>query len=132
MASGVYSTLIPVTDNVVKEINPNVEVKCTLGYTVIGEACKTTWDLSDKPLLQCILTHFPAVNMGPMDFPAMPDHLEFGIKFWSLAHDMLANGTIKVHKPSVNKYGRGLSGILEGMAAMREGKVSGEKLVYTL
>jgi len=37
-----------------------------------------------------------------------------------------------VHKPSINKYGSGFQGILDGMAAMKAGKVSGEKLVINL
>jgi hypothetical protein len=44
----------------------------------------------------------------------------------------LVQGKVKVHKPSINKYGEGFEGVLKGMDAMRHGKVSGEKLVFTV
>jgi hypothetical protein len=45
---------------------------------------------------------------------------------------LLEQGKIKVHRPSINKYGKGLEGVLKGMDAMRHGRVSGEKLVFTV
>jgi hypothetical protein len=64
--------------------------------------------------------------------PAKPEDWEFGKMFWTLSEELLAQGKIKVHRPSVNEGGKGLEGVLKGMQAMREGKVSGKKLVYTL
>lgn len=107
---GVYSTLLPVPADEVKSINPKVEVKSTLGYTVVGEGFK----------------------FGPNEIPAKPEDFEFGKTFWEMSRGLLAEGKIKVHRPSVNKYGKGLDGVLEGMQQMKNGKVSGEKLVYTL
>lgn len=107
---GVYSTLLPVPAQKVKSFNSEVTWKSTLGYTVVGEFFK----------------------FGPNEIPAKPEDFEFGKMFWELSRGLLAEGKIKVHKPSVNKYGKGLAGTLEGMQAMKEGKVSGEKLVYTL
>lgn len=52
--------------------------------------------------------------------------------FWELSRELLESGKIKVHRPSVNKYGKGLEGVIKGMYAMRDGKVSGEKLVFTI
>jgi len=94
----------------VKSINANVSLKHTLGYTVIGESMK----------------------FGPQEIPAKPQDFEFGKMFWELSRGLLKEGKVKVHKPSVNKYGKGLEGALKGMQAMREGKVSGEKLVFTV
>lgn len=107
---GAYSTLLPVPAEKVAEFNSKVQYKTTLGYTVVGEA----------------------FSFGPNKVPAKPEDFEFGKMFWALARDLLAEDKIKVHKPSINKYGKGLDGAIEGMQAMKDGKVSGEKLVYTL
>jgi hypothetical protein len=109
-SGGVYSTLLPVESETVQEINPKVQVKHTLSYTVIGEAFK----------------------FGTTEIPAKPQDLEFGKMFWELARVLLEQGKVKVHRPSVNKYGKGFEGILKGLDAMRKGEVSGEKLVSTL
>jgi hypothetical protein len=52
------------------------------------------------------------------------------MKRWSLiAESIIAEGKINVHFPKVEK---GLIGVLEGMDLMKDGRVSGSKLVYTL
>ncbi|RDW84969.1 hypothetical protein BP6252_02559 [Coleophoma cylindrospora] len=107
---GVYTTLLLVSAEKVAEINPKVQNKSTLGYTVVGEDFK----------------------FGKKEMPAKPQDFEFGKMFWPLARDLLAQGKIKVHKPSINKYSQGLEGVILGMKALKEGRVSGEKLVYTL
>ncbi len=50
---------------------------------------------------------------------------------WELSRELLEQGKMKAHKPTVKKYGKGLDGALEGMEQMKAGKVSGEKLVFT-
>jgi hypothetical protein len=107
---GVYSTLLPVPRDQVTNINPKVQMKHTLGYTVFGE-------------------YF---TVRSREFPASLEDFEFGKMFWEFSKGLLEQGKVKVHKPSVNKYGKGLDGVLEGMQQMRNGKVSGEKLVYTI
>jgi hypothetical protein len=109
-SGGIYSTLLPVPEEKVHEINPKVQVKSTLGYTIVGEAMK----------------------FGPREIPAKPEDFEFGKMFWELSRGLLEQGKVKVHKPAVNKYGSGFEGILKGLDALRQGKVSGEKLVFTL
>ncbi|KAH9221606.1 chaperonin 10-like protein [Leptodontidium sp. 2 PMI_412] len=109
-SGGVYSSLLPVPADQVKGFNEKVESKSTLAYTAVGEA----------------------FNFGPNQIPAMPDHLEFGKMFWELSRGLLEEGKVKVHKPSVDKYGKGFEGILKGMDEMKSGNVSGEKLVFTL
>jgi len=94
----------------VSKINPKVQMKHTLGYTVVGEYFK----------------------FGPQEVQAKPEDFEFGKMFWELSRGLLEQGKLKVHRPSVNKYGKGLEGVLKGMDNMRQGKVSGEKLVFTL
>jgi len=85
-------------------------MKSTLGYTVVGEYFK----------------------FGPTEFQARPKDFEFGKMFWELSRELLEKGAAKVHRPAVNMYGKRLDGVLKGMQAMREGKVSGEKLVFVL
>lgn len=107
---GVYSTLLPVDKEIVTSINPKVVKKMTLGYTVVGEAFK----------------------YGPNDVPAVPEDFEFGKTFWELSTKLLADGKVKVHKPTVNMFEKGLPGVVRGLHHMRAGKVSAEKLVYTI
>jgi NADPH:quinone reductase-like Zn-dependent oxidoreductase len=81
-----------------------------MGYTINGEPFK----------------------MGPNGDlnPARPDDFDFGGEFWSIAEDLMAQGKIRAHKPTVGKDG--LNGVLEGLQSMREGKISGTKLVYRI
>jgi hypothetical protein len=39
-SGGVYSTLLPGSEDKVKKINPKVQMKYTLGHTVVGEYFK--------------------------------------------------------------------------------------------
>jgi len=107
---GVYSTLLPIPADKVKKLNSKVEIKSTLGYTVVGEYFK----------------------FGPQEMPAKPEDFEFGKMFWELSRELLWEGKVEAHRLSVNKYGKGFEGVLKGMDAMRQGKVSGEKLVFTV
>jgi len=107
---GVYSTLLPIPENEVKAVNEKVEYKTTLGYTVVGEYFK----------------------FGDTDFPAKPEDFEFGKTFWEMSRELLAQGKVKVHRPAVDKFGKGFEGAIKGMDAMRQGKVSGEKYVFTI
>ncbi|KAF7928507.1 uncharacterized protein EAE98_005563 [Botrytis deweyae] len=109
-SGGVYSTLLPVATEEVHKYNAKVENKSTLGYTCLGER----------------------FTFGATEMPAKPEDFEFAKTFWEMSRGLLADGKIKVHKVSVNKFGEGFEGILSGMQAVKEGKVSGEKLVYTL
>ncbi|KAF5878304.1 putative zinc-binding oxidoreductase protein [Botrytis fragariae] len=109
-SGGVYSTLLPVATEEVHKYNTKVENKSTLGYTCLGEK----------------------FTFGATEIPAKPEDFEFAKTFWEMSRGLLADGKIKVHKVTLNKFGEGFEGILNGMQAMKEGKVSGEKLVYTL
>ena len=84
----------------------DVESKSTLAYTATGEA------LTDYNL------------------PASKEDFDFSMMFWKLAGKLLEARKVKVHPPSVRP--NGLQGVLEGMQELREGKVSGEKLVYKI
>ncbi len=49
-----------------------------------------------------------------------------------MSRELLEHGKLKVHRISLDKYGKGFEGVLKGMDAMRKGEVSGEKLVVTV
>ncbi|KAJ3076487.1 hypothetical protein HDU98_002931 [Podochytrium sp. JEL0797] len=107
---GVYSNLLAVEPSLLTAINAKIVVKNTLVYTVAGDMFK----------------------FGPDTIPAAPADFEFAKTFAVLSNALLAQGKVKVHTVSVNETGDGVEGVLKGMQFMREGKVSGKKLVYTL
>lgn len=80
----------------------------TVAYTIFGEDWK----------------------FGKTEYPAKKQDYDFGVKFFALASNLLAEGKIKPH-PATVKQG-GLEGILEGLQELRENKVSGAKLVYQI
>ena len=84
----------------------DIEKKHTSGYTVFGEAF-------DK-----LGAHVPA---KPKDF-------EHAKMFWKLTEALFEQGKLKPHPARVGKGG--LLGVFDGLQEMREGKVSGVKLVY--
>lgn len=96
---GTYSALEPINSP-----RKDIESRSTLAYSATGEA----------------LTDYGR--------PATKDDFDFGVEFWQLAGQLLEQGKLKVHPPSVRPDG--LKGVLEGLLEMREGRVSGEKLVY--
>jgi NADPH:quinone reductase-like Zn-dependent oxidoreductase len=76
----------------------------TLGYTAFGE------NFSDK-------------------YPASQTDFEFSVKFWKVAADLLNEGKIKPHPTEVRG---GLEDIPQGLKDLKDGKVSGKKLVYRI
>ncbi|BCS02740.1 zinc-binding alcohol dehydrogenase family protein [Aspergillus luchuensis] len=100
---GEYSALLAVGIE-----RKNVNDRWTLAYTAVGEE----------------------FMFGETPFPAKPEDKEFAAKFWDIAQKLLAEGKIKVHRPSVR--GEGLKGVLEGLQLLKADKVSGEKLVYNV
>ncbi|POR33097.1 Protein TOXD [Tolypocladium paradoxum] len=85
----------------------DVSVSSTLAYTAFGEA----------------------FQIGDNKVPAKPEDLEYASKFWDLTRDLLEAGKIKVHQARVE---HGLEKVLDGLQALEQNKVSGEKLVYTV
>jgi len=78
----------------------------TLAYTAVGEYAKR----------------------GEKELPAKPEDLEFAGRFWKLTEGLLAEGKFKVHQPDVRPGG--LDGVMKGLDDLRQGRVSGKKLVY--
>lgn len=61
-------------------------------------------------------------------YPARPEALAFGRKWYEIAEELWAAGKWQPHRQKVG--GKGLVGVLDGLQMMRQGLVSGEKLVY--
>jgi NADPH:quinone reductase-like Zn-dependent oxidoreductase len=100
---GVYSALLPVVID-----RANIESRATMAYTAFGED----------------------FTFGPRAIPAKPEDREFAELISGIVEKMLAEGKLKVHPPEV--CSGGLEGVLGGLQRMREGKVSGTKLVYKI
>ena len=88
-------------------------MKTTIAYTAIGE------ELNMSP---------SGSEQKPLIIPAREEDARFMDMFVPVAEGLLKEGKIKTHPASVRPGG--LAGVLEGLQEMREGKVSGEKLVY--
>ncbi|KAI9812379.1 MAG: hypothetical protein M1826_002846 [Phylliscum demangeonii] len=101
---GQYSSLVAVPEL------PRTDVSNarTMGYKALGEA----FEIWGKKI------------------PASPTDFAFAVSFTVLAEELLRDGKIKVHPPG--RRPGGLHGILQGLQELREEKISGEKLVYTL
>jgi NADPH:quinone reductase-like Zn-dependent oxidoreductase len=100
---GQYSSLLPI-----KIEREHVQSRSTMAYTVFGER----------------------FIFGLKEIPAQWDDRLFMEQFCGIFEDLLASGKVKVHPPRV--CDGGLDGILDGLQLLREGKVSGEKLVYNI
>ncbi|CEN61410.1 Putative Zinc-binding oxidoreductase [Aspergillus calidoustus] len=97
---GQYSSLLPI--RIERE---DIQSRSTMAYTVFGER----------------------FIFGPKEIPAQPDDRTFMEKFCGIFEDLLASGKVMVHPRRA--CNGGLDGILHGLQLLREGKVSGEKLV---
>ncbi|KAI0203926.1 GroES-like protein [Astrocystis sublimbata] len=106
-----YATIIPVERKVFDEINPVVDgPHFTLGYDAFGEE----YD-----------------RFGTLYKPDL-EEVRFASEFWDISRDLLASGKLTPLKPEVNRLGSGLEGIIHGLDELRNDRVSGTKLVYTL
>ena len=101
-----YSGLVPFE----KFPREDVEARRTLAYDCVGE------DYNTKP-------GGPLREVGTESY-------EFTIKFVAIVDQLVAEGKFKVHPPTVKPGG--LAGISAGLDDLREGRVSGEKLVYRI
>ena len=103
---GVYGTILSVKDFPRKD---EVKVTFSLGYTIIGE------DISFR---------------NGQHIPAKQGDFDFGVKFCSIAEKLLAEGKIKAPKKEVRDGG--LDAIFGGLDDLKEGRVSGTKIVYKI
>lgn len=107
---GKYSSLLPINPDFIKKYNPVVESEFTLGYSSFGES----------------------FTRNGRTFEAKPEDRKFAGTFWEVSKDLLADGRIKVAKIAVDQGGKGLEGVLKGLEDMKQGRVSGTKLVYRI
>ncbi|KAJ5319094.1 zinc-binding oxidoreductase [Penicillium brevicompactum] len=98
---GEYSSLLPI-----KIDRENVRDRATMAYTAFGDS----------------------FTFGPNTIAPQPDDRDFSERFRVIFEELLAAGKMKVHPARVG--GGGLGGVLEGLQLLKEGKISGEKLVY--
>lgn len=63
-------------------------------------------------------------------YEAQPEHFVFASGFAEVAERLWHKGKIRLHPQRVERGG--LFGVADGLQQMREGKVSGEKLVYLI
>ena len=109
--SGIYCNLLNLEREETTDLyNPRIQAKWVLGYTAVGEY----FVLDDH------------------EYAAKPEDEVFARDLWRRSSHLLENRSVRAHRHAVNKYGCGFDGILAGLDAMRHGKISGEKLVYTL
>lgn len=86
-----------------------------------------------KPHWVFILTMFgqPFDLKGPFNRPKpRQKDVDFGTKWFGTVQKMLDQGLIRTHP--IKRFDSGLEGVPEGIDLVRLGKISGEKLVYTL
>ena len=62
--------------------------------------------------------------------PAMPDHYDLMTRFFILTGELVATGKLRPARFTVSESG--IDGILDGLQELRNGKVSGTKLVYKI
>lgn len=108
---GKYGNIVPVDQNVLHQTNPQVRgPSWTLGYDAFGEDAR----------------------YGDMIRPASPDELEFSKMFWELSRQLFADGTVKPIRVNINRHGAGLEGVLKELHDAKEGKVTGQRLIYNI
>jgi NADPH:quinone reductase-like Zn-dependent oxidoreductase len=100
-----YGTILKVTDLP----RNDVQYFYSLGYTMIGEDFRFR---------------------GDSVFKAVPEDFEFGVKWNSVAGKLLAQGKLKPLRKDIRSGG--LEGIFQGLSDLKEGRVSGTKLVYRI
>ncbi|TQV97778.1 hypothetical protein V2A60_006497 [Cordyceps javanica] len=108
---GLYATVAPLTPaDLLADRNPMVEARFQLGYTAFGES----------------------FARGANVFPASPEDAAFAAAFWERSEKLLEDKKLRPIRETANRGGQGLEGVLVGLEDLRQGRVSGTKLVYTL
>lgn len=109
---GTYGTIMPADYKLLSASNPQVHGQEFIrGYDTMGE-----------------YYHW----LGQMPVTPEPEEMQFYQSFLALTQPLLQDGLIKPLPAAINKNGSGLEGVLKGLEEMEAGKVSGEKLIYTI
>lgn len=107
----VFATVNPlIPEGFLKDVNPLVDAKFQLGYSIFGEA----------------------MERGGRLFPASPEDVEFGKKFWNRSGKLFAEDKIQTTRFELNRGGQSWEGVLHGLQDLRAGNVKGTKLVYNV
>jgi SAM-dependent methyltransferase len=106
---GHYSSLLLLSSAILRRVNPRIKCTTTIGYTVFGEEFRKE----------------TVVQKREVDY-------EFWLKFWRTCERLLQQKRFKPPPIFVNVGCRGFEGILYGIQYLKEGRVSGGKLIYTL
>ncbi|KAF5715459.1 toxD [Fusarium mundagurra] len=106
----IYISLNHGFDREVKRLNPDVTAKSILAYSATGNP----WMYENR------------------FYEAVPADFAFQKKFVKVAEKLIEEGLVKPPRVFLNRGGSGLEGVLKGLVDMRERKVSGGKLVYSL
>ena len=85
-------------------------------------------DVTSKTILCYTATGEHIKKSSFFETPGIPEDLEFAKMFWRVTSELFAASRLRVTPPKIGKDG--LGGALKGMKEMKEGKVSGVKLVY--
>jgi NADPH:quinone reductase-like Zn-dependent oxidoreductase len=104
-SGGKYSSLLPPATECPRK---DIAVSMVFAYTAYGEAF---------------------AKFGH-EFPAKLEDYVYASKFFDICEALLAEGKLKPH-PSAHQP-NGFDGILDGLHKLREGQVSGKKLVYSV
>lgn len=64
----------------------------------------------------------------PFGTQGKPEAREFAINFFPRIHELFSSGELKSHP--ISKEAGGFEGLLDGVALIRKGEISGKKLVY--
>lgn len=96
--------------DVINRINPKIESSSTLAYSIMGQ-----------PL-----------NRYGKEFPGSQEDNEFAKEWRDLSEELFREGQAKPAKIDVNRGGAGLEGVLVGLDELRNDRVSGVKLIYTI
>ncbi|KAG9502209.1 hypothetical protein J7337_005034 [Fusarium musae] len=107
--SAIYIALNPGLEREVKRLNPDVTAESILAYSATGNP----WMYENK------------------FYEAVPADFAFQKKFVTVAEKLIQGGLVKPPRVFLNRGGSGLEGVLRGLADVRDGKVSGGKLVYS-
>ncbi|OCF36542.1 enoyl reductase [Kwoniella heveanensis CBS 569] len=105
--------LMPPSEEERKKYAPGIEIEWTLMYTLHGREFNFT---PRKP--------------EPMIIPAKPEDAAFGAKVYERTPEFYTKYNVKPNPVDLRE--EGLDGVSDGFKHMKEGKVSGKKLVYKI
>jgi NADPH:quinone reductase-like Zn-dependent oxidoreductase len=108
-----------------QRIRKDVEIETTLMYTFFGKV--SLRDLHTQSMEW--LAHLQAFTSLGRDWPAVPEDEAFGADAYARSADMIKKYNIRANPID---HRNGLDAIVDGLEHMKQGKVSGKKLIYKI